>query len=160
MKNYFLGFNEVWSIINGKRDFNVPHRHGNSILSLAYYVKFPENGGDIYFVDPRVAGIPRKPVLNKEFLEELWPTIKSAINFSVNLQTSNGTIPWSIDINGEIEKDYLLTGSSSILKSIECGIAIAKILGDHDVIEGWSKSYEGLAYAIKNPKNKFDLTHS
>ena len=98
-----------------------------------------------------------KSFLNKEFLEELWPTIKSAINFSINLQTSNGTIPWSIDSNGAIEKDYLLTGSSSILKSIECGIAIAKILGDHDVIEGWIKSYEGLAYAIKNPKNKFDL---
>ena len=63
-----------------------------------------------------------KSFLNKEFLEELWPTIKSAINFSVNLQTSNGTIPWSIDSNGEIEKDYLLTGSSSILKSIECGM--------------------------------------
>ena len=86
-----------------------------------------------------------KSFLNKEFLEELWPTIKSAINFSVNLQTSNGTIPWSIDINGEIEKDYLLTGSSSILKSIECGIAIANILGDHIVIEKWITSYEGLA---------------
>lgn len=98
-----------------------------------------------------------KSFLNKEFLEELWPTIKSAINFSVNLQTSNGTIPWSIDINGEIEKDYLLTGSSSILKSIECGIAIANILGDHIVIKKWIKSYEGLAYAIKNPENKFDL---
>ena len=98
-----------------------------------------------------------KSFLSKKFLEELWPTIKSAINFSINLQTSNGTIPWSIDSNGAIEKDYLLTGSSSILKSIECGIAIAKILGDYDVIEGWIKSYEGLAYAIKNPKNKFDL---
>lgn len=71
MENYYLGFNELWSIINGKRDFNTPHRHGNSILSLAYYVKFPENGGDIYFVDPRVAGIPRKPVLNKEKNKEL-----------------------------------------------------------------------------------------
>ena len=74
MKNYFLGFNEVWSIINGKRDFNVPHRHGNSILSLAYYVKFPENGGDIYFIDPRVAGIPRKPLMKKRNNELLGKT--------------------------------------------------------------------------------------
>ena len=71
MENYYLGFNELWSIINKKGDFNNPHRHGNSILSLAYYAKSPKNGGDIYFVDPRVAGIPRKPLLNKEKNQEL-----------------------------------------------------------------------------------------
>ena len=35
--------------------------------------------------------------------------------------------------------------------------AIANILEDYIVIEKWNKSYEGLAYAIKNPENKFDL---
>ena len=98
-----------------------------------------------------------KTFLNKGYLEELWPTIKSAINFSIDLQTSNGTIPWSIDSNGKTEKDYLLTGSSSILKSIECGIAIAKLLGDENDCKKWIKSYEDLAHAIKNPENKFDL---
>tara|TARA_B100001175_G_scaffold51283_1_gene40530 strand:+ start:8853 stop:9902 length:1050 start_codon:yes stop_codon:yes gene_type:complete len=98
-----------------------------------------------------------KTFANKEYLEELWPTIKSAINFSINLQTANGTIPWSIDSNGIIEKDYLLTGSSSILKSIECAIAISKILDKSNDIEKWKQSYKYLAYAIKNPENKFDL---
>lgn len=74
MKNYFLGFNEVWSIINKKGDFNISHRHGNSILSLAYYVKFPKGGGDIYFVDPRVAGIPRKPLMKENDNELLGKT--------------------------------------------------------------------------------------
>lgn len=94
---------------------------------------------------------------DKEYLRELWPAINSAVNFSINLQTANGTIPWSIDSDGLIEEDYLLTGSSSILKSIECAIAIAKILQDHRYINKWTQSYHSLANAIKNPTNKFDL---
>jgi uncharacterized protein (TIGR02466 family) len=67
MKNYILAFQETWSIINKKGDFNQAHRHGNSILSLVYYVKFPKQenieDGSIYFQDPRVAGISRKPIM-------------------------------------------------------------------------------------------------
>ena len=94
---------------------------------------------------------------DKEFLKKLWPTIESAINFTTNLQISNGTIPWSIDSKGLIEEDYLLTGSSSILKSIECGLAISKILGEQKNIRKWLKCYELLSDAIKNPSGKFDL---
>ena len=31
---------------------------------------------------------------DKEKIKELWPTIQSSINFSLNLQNANGTIPW------------------------------------------------------------------
>ena len=50
------------------------------------------------------------------FLKSIWSSIELAINFSVDLQQDNGTIPWSIDSNNEIENDFLLTGCSSILK--------------------------------------------
>ena len=94
---------------------------------------------------------------DKDKLLELWETIDSAINFSLNLQDSNGTIPWSVDKNNQIENDFLLTGASSILKSLECAIAISKIL-DLDSNKKWTKAYELLAYAIKNPKGLFDKT--
>jgi len=94
---------------------------------------------------------------DKKFLEYLWPNIKLAFKFSLSLQISSGTIPWSIDENGHIEEDYLLTGSSSILKSIECGIAISKLLNDQENITNWTKSYESLSNAIKDPIGKFDL---
>ena len=94
---------------------------------------------------------------DKDKLLELWETIDSAIDFSLNLQGSNGTIPWSVDKNNQIEKDFLLTGASSILKSLECAIAISKIL-DLDSNKKWIKAYELLAYAIKNPKGLFDKT--
>ena len=92
---------------------------------------------------------------DKDKLFELWETIKSAIDFSIDLQNPNGTIPWSIDKNNEIENDFLLTGSSSILKSLECAIAISKIL-DLDSNEKWTKAYESLAYAVRNPEGLFD----
>ena len=94
---------------------------------------------------------------DKDKLFELWETIQSAIDFSIDLQNSNGTIPWSVDKNNQIENDFLLTGSSSILKSLECAIAISKIL-DLDSNEKWTKSYESLAYAIRNPEGLFDKT--
>jgi len=97
-----------------------------------------------------------KIFLNKEFLKNLWPTVEKALNFSLSLQNKNGTIPWSIDQNGNIEDDYLLTGSSSILKGIECAMAISKILGFSDQ-EQWKQSYEFLSTAIKNPSGLFDL---
>ena len=94
---------------------------------------------------------------DKEFLQYLWPNIELALNFSINLQISNGTIPWSIDEKKQIEKDFLLTGCSSILKSIECGIAIAKLLKDKKNISNWMHSHKILSMAIKNPSGKFDL---
>ena len=94
---------------------------------------------------------------DKEFLEYLWPNIKLALKFSLSLQIPNGTIPWSIDEGGKIEEDYLLTGSSSILKSIECGIAISKLLNDKENISNWTQSHKSLSNAIRNPIGKFDL---
>ena len=94
---------------------------------------------------------------DKEFLEYLWPNIKLALKFSLSLQIPNGTIPWSIDEGGKIEEDYLLTGSSSILKSIECGIAISKLLNDKENISNWTQSHKSLSNAIRNPMGKFDL---
>ncbi len=42
---------------------------------------------------------------DKEKIKELWPTIQSSINFSLNLQNANGIIPWSIDF--EVNKNWL-----------------------------------------------------
>ncbi len=93
---------------------------------------------------------------NKEFLKILWPTLEKAINFSLSFQIKNGTIPWSIDHSGNIERDYLLTGSSSILKGIDCAIAIGKILGYKNQ-DKWINSYKLLSKAIRKPFGLFDL---
>ena len=75
-------------------------------------------------------------LLNKDinFLQNHWESIKSGIAFSLSLQNDSGAIAWNVDDKGEVDDDYLLTGCSSITKSLECGIAICQILG-HKILE-------------------------
>ena len=52
---------------------------------------------------------------DREFLEILWPTIELAINFVINIQSQNGTIPWSVDEDDIVENDFLLISLRYIL---------------------------------------------
>jgi len=169
------GSHDPWDHIESIMGLNFLKEYEASILSFNWLIKNQNADGSWYSKYKSNIAIERnKPTHfapyisvaalhfykifdDKEFLRNLWPVIELAINFSINLQTTNGTIPWSIDKNGEVENDYLLTGSSSILKSIECGIAISKILKTKKNIENWTKSYDLLSVAIRNPKGKFDL---
>ena len=47
----------MWAIINTGGSTNSRHQHGNSTISAAYYVRAPENCGDIVFYDPRPAPV-------------------------------------------------------------------------------------------------------
>ena len=47
--------NNMWAIVNTGGSANLRHQHGNSTISGAYYVRAPENCGDIIFYDPRPA---------------------------------------------------------------------------------------------------------
>ena len=51
----------MWAIINKKNSYNVMHNHQNCYLSSAYYVKKPQNSGDITFFDPTEAKTYRFP---------------------------------------------------------------------------------------------------
>ena len=53
--------NNMWAIINTGGSANLRHQHGNSTISGAYYVRAPENSGDIVFYDPRPAPVYSHP---------------------------------------------------------------------------------------------------
>ena len=55
----------MWAIINKKNSYNVKHNHQNCYLSSAYYIKKPENSGDITFYDPKEAKTYRFPEVEK-----------------------------------------------------------------------------------------------
>jgi hypothetical protein len=92
------------------------------------------------------------------FLIEMWPTLSSAINFALSLQTPNGEIYWAISPEGRVDRMALLTGSSSIYMSIKCALAIAKILGFS--MTSWKIALNRLAAAIKNKPYLFNMTKS
>ena len=90
----------MWSIINPTNASNARHIHSNNYISAAYYLKAPDNCGDIVFYDPRSANVIRRPIINtmnklnsnifritpKEGLLVLFP---SYIHHSVKSNESN-----------------------------------------------------------------------
>ena len=91
-------------------------------------------------------------------LEYFWETIKKGIIFALSLQNQNGAIAWNLDEAEITDKDYLLTGCSSIAKSLECAIAICQALNKTDFQSDWMQSHSRLLKAIANPEGVFDLT--
>ena len=54
-----------WALVNGKNAANDLHNHCNSYLSGVYYVKAPENSGNLYFHDPRISSQMLVPAYDK-----------------------------------------------------------------------------------------------
>ena len=92
------------------------------------------------------------------FLKKIWPTIKSAINFVLDLQAPDGEIFWAISPQGRIDSTALLTGSSSVYMSIKCALAIAKLLNENMSV--WGKGLVRLRHAIVNLPDCFDKDKS
>ena len=55
----FLG--NMWANINPQGGYNRPHIHSNSLWSGVYYVKTPENCGDLKLEDPRAVNLMNMP---------------------------------------------------------------------------------------------------
>jgi len=91
------------------------------------------------------------------FLQNFWEPVKKGILFSLSVQHSNGAIAWNIDEHGKIDEDYLVTGCSSIAKSIECAIAICQVLGHQNYESEWKIAHLKLITALENPSEIFDL---
>lgn len=88
------------------------------------------------------------------FLKEMWPTVEKAIQFVLNLQASTGEIYWAVDTVKGIDKDALVTGNSSIYKSLECALNIATTLEFER--DEWLIAREKLLNAILNHPECYD----
>ena len=88
---------------------------------------------------------------DQEFLETMLPTLSKAIDFVISMQTEDGDIYWATEEGKEILDDSLITGSSSIYKSLECASAIFSTLGrpSQDVITSMNQLKNSI---INNPE--------
>tara|TARA_Y100000992_G_C21255301_1_gene488173 strand:+ start:789 stop:1379 length:591 start_codon:yes stop_codon:yes gene_type:complete len=83
----------MWAIINTDGSLNLRHQHKNTTITGAYYVRAPENSGDIVFYDPRPAPVYFHPIvstpnsLNTQ-INSLTPTEGSLFLFPGYLQHS------------------------------------------------------------------------
>ena len=93
---------------------------------------------------------------DRDFLRAMWPTVDRAIGFVLALQTRHGEIHWAVDGEGSAKRDALVTGCSSIYKSLECAHNIAVTLGENRV--EWLQARERLGAALRGKPERFDRT--
>ena len=91
---------------------------------------------------------------DKNFLKFMLSTLTKSVNFVTSMQTEQGDIYWASEEDKEILDDSLITGSSSIYKSLECASAIFNLLGESSLQADISK--KNLKNSILNNPERYD----
>ena len=90
------------------------------------------------------------------FLARFFPVVTRAIDFVLRYQGPDGEIDWAVDQNDRALGDALVTGCSSIYKSLECAILIAEQL-DYPTAT-WRVARTRLGEALRYRPERFDRT--
>jgi hypothetical protein len=83
---------------------------------------------------------------DRAFVDEMWPVVRRAIDFVVDLQRLDGALAWSRDEQGEINTEALLTGSACSVLSLRCALALAELVEDPQ--PDWELAAARLAHAV------------
>jgi hypothetical protein len=83
---------------------------------------------------------------DRGFVEAMWPVVRKALNYVVGLRSPVGHIWWARDPTGKPNTDALLTGNSSTLMSLRCGLALAALMGEEQ--PGWEVTAGGVRHAV------------
>lgn len=91
---------------------------------------------------------------NIKFIDGMMPCVSKAIDRVLQFQQPEGDISWAYNEDGQASDDALLTGCSSILRSLDCAIKLAKALKLKT--DRWCNAAERLAFAIAQKPWRFD----
>ncbi len=91
---------------------------------------------------------------DEQFLKEYWPIVRKATDWVLTYQSDEGEIRWAADDPQTRQNDALVTGCSSIYKSLECAILIAQELGEG--WRSWAEARSRLGDAIRHKPHRFD----
>lgn len=93
---------------------------------------------------------------NRRFLVDSWPMLHAAMEFVLALQAPSGEIYWALDSRSGVSRDALVTGCSSIYKSLECASNAAHELGEDP--GSWLQARQQLGDALRHRPDRFDRT--
>lgn len=91
---------------------------------------------------------------DRAWLASMWPHVEAAMRFVLSLQSEHGDIRWAANDPHTPEDDALITGCSSIYKSLECAVLIARELG-HPTRD-WPAARARLGAALRDKPHRFD----
>ncbi|MBL7490732.1 hypothetical protein I6A60_06635 [Frankia sp. AgB1.9] len=81
------------------------------------------------------------------FVAALWPVVRAALDFVIDMQAPSGVIWWARDAEGNDYPLAMLTGCSSTLHSLRCGLGLAALVGD--ARPDWELAAGRLAHALR-----------
>lgn len=87
-------------------------------------------------------------------LERMWPVVERAMSFVLQLQQPGGEVLWCVEADGTPGRFALLTGSSSILHSLRCALAIAGAVGQQR--PEWELAAGRIAHAVIHREDAFE----
>jgi len=67
---------------------------------------------------------------DRSLVDEMWPHVRRALDFVLDHQAPGGQLYWSRSPGGTIDRDALVTGSSSAYQAFRCGLALADLVGE------------------------------
>ncbi|MEU8267143.1 prenyltransferase [Sphaerisporangium sp. NPDC049002] len=67
---------------------------------------------------------------DEDFARAMWPVVRKALDFVVDLQTARGEIVWERSASGSPAEYALLTCCSSIYQGLRCGVLLGEHLGE------------------------------
>jgi hypothetical protein len=82
-----------------------------------------------------------------DFVATLWPVVRGALDFVVDMQAPSGQIWWARDAAGDDYPISMLTGNSSMLHSLRCGLGLAALVGAQQ--PEWELAAGALAHALR-----------
>lgn len=86
------------------------------------------------------------------FAADMWPAVRKAIDFVIDMQVGNGGIAWARSEAGLLP-EALLTGCSSVYHSIRCALALAAFVEDPQ--PEWELAVGRLGHAITDHPEAF-----
>jgi len=116
----------------------------------------PDNRRETNFIAYFATGIWHHYLitLDRRFLERTWPMLEAAIDYVTAHQDASGAIGWAIGTDGRVTGEALVTGCSSIYKSLECALNVAGVLGLRR--PHWFMARARLGQALRTRPERFD----
>lgn len=169
------GLLDPWDHIEAAMGLSVAGRHREARLAYAWARNIQESDGSFWpaYADCTPLDTSRKEshhaaylatgiwhdfLIHRDvaFVQRFWPSVQAGLDFALGLQTPGGEVAWALLEDGSAYPDALVTGCSSIYKSLECGIGLGRILGLEQ--SGWVDARRRLGRAIREAPDRFDRT--
>jgi hypothetical protein len=90
---------------------------------------------------------------DRGFASRMWPAVRAAIGWALELQTPRGEVAWERDTAGRPGEFALLSGCSSILQGLRCALALADLADEPQ--PDWELSADLLGHVIARHPEAF-----